>query len=109
MNDISFAEKSVDERMRKEMDAGRAVIAGSGVDIRAVTDVNLGGPYGSEVLKGVKEDSERVWEEVSTGKKGDVGKGWYLAPIYITARDEAEGGWTARGGESGKEHKFVRS
>ena len=90
------------------MEAGRSVIAGSDVDIKAVTNVNLGGPYGSEVLKGVKEDSERVWEEVSTGKKSDVGKGWYLAPIYITARGETEGGWTAKGGESGKEFPFVR-
>ena len=65
INDISYAERSVDERMGKEMEAGRKVFTGSNeFDAKAITNVNLGGPYGSTVLKGVKKDSERVWEEV---------------------------------------------
>eukprot|EP00441_Pelagodinium_beii_P001170 CAMPEP_0197700422 /NCGR_PEP_ID=MMETSP1338-20131121/121955_1 /TAXON_ID=43686 ORGANISM="Pelagodinium beii, Strain RCC1491" /NCGR_SAMPLE_ID=MMETSP1338 /ASSEMBLY_ACC=CAM_ASM_000754 /LENGTH=326 /DNA_ID=CAMNT_0043284033 /DNA_START=79 /DNA_END=1055 /DNA_ORIENTATION=+ len=65
INDISFAEKSVDSRMLREMADGRLALAGSTQDI---IKVNAGGPYGSQVLQSVQADSNKVWDEVLSGR-----------------------------------------
>lgn len=66
------------------------------VDVKSDFDViyaNAGGPYGSEVLPGVQEASDRVWRDVVT--KGDqVGQDWYKATIAINAH--ANKPWTAQ-------------
>jgi hypothetical protein len=104
INDIKHAEKSVDLRMEREMKLGREVLGGGG-SLKEITNVNMGGPYGSAVLAGVKSDRESVWKAVVVGRAGDVGKGWYLANIKIEGRDE--GKWTA-GAAGGKiKHEFV--
>jgi hypothetical protein len=103
INDIKYAEKSVDLRMEREMNLGREVLEKGG-SLADITKVNLGGPYGSAVLAGVKQDSERVWKEVTEGRAGDVGKGWYLASIRIEGNED--GAWTASGGKT--KHNFVR-
>lgn len=89
INDISFAEKSVDTRMTKEMaDGSKAEKTG---DARKMIRANAGGPYGSAVLKGVQADSDKVWESIRSGSAGDVGKSWYKARININAADSE---WT---------------
>ena len=89
INELAFAESSVDRRMAKEMADGRA--AEKTGDAMAMIRANAGGPYGSAVLKGVQADSDKVWESVSSGSAG-VGKSWYKARINIhAAHDE----WTA--------------
>jgi hypothetical protein len=89
INDISFAERSVDSRMLSEIATGQGALAGSVEDI---IKVNSGGPYGSKVLKGVQVDSDRVWAEEVRG--GKIAQSWYKASISITAQDGSE--WTAR-------------
>jgi len=88
INDITFAESSVDSRMSREMTDGRTALAGTPEDI---IKVNAGGPYGSKVLQGVQADSNQVWEKVVAGK---IANSWYKASISITAKEDAE--WTAR-------------
>ena len=122
INEIEHAERSVDERMKKEIDAGVALYksrpwpAGDDADSKKerknirkqVIKINQGGPYGSEVLKGVQEAAERVWKtEVIEGDK--VGQDWFKATISITAHEHKP--WTARAvrpdGGLGTEYVFV--
>jgi hypothetical protein len=109
INDISFAERSVDRRMEREMADGKAANA-AGVHTRDIIKVNAGGPYGSAVLAGVQADSERVWSEVLGGNS--AGKNWYKACIAIDAVEEGEGAWSAAAvrpdGSKGKAFSFVR-
>ena len=90
INDLTCAKESFDRRMIQEIQAGaRAIESGDPFD---VVYTNEGGPYGSKVLAGVQEDSDKVWEsEVLTGA---VGKDWYKATIAITAHPTEP--WTAQ-------------
>jgi hypothetical protein len=91
INDLGFAQKSVDTRMVDEMKSGiEAVQAG---DVRRMMYANVGGPYGSEVLPGVQEDSDRVWNNVVLKNDG-VGQDWYKATIAINAHPTEP--WTAQ-------------
>jgi hypothetical protein len=91
INDLSCAQHSVDARMAKEMKDG--IDALNGKDTFRVIYANAGGPYGSEVLAGVQEASDRVWNEVVM--KGDeVGQDWYKATIAINAHPTEP--WTAQ-------------
>ena len=91
INDLSEAEKSVDNRMIGEIKDGIAAMKSG--DVQRVIDANAGGPYGSEVLKGVQADSDRVWEEILSGDADGVGNDWYMATIAITADSTKD--WTA--------------
>ena len=91
INDLSEAEKSVDNRMIGEIKDGIAAMKSG--DVQRVIDANAGGPYGSEVLKGVQADSDRVWEEILSGDADGVGNDWYMATIAISADSTKE--WTA--------------
>jgi len=93
INDISFAETSVDTRMQKEMQAGRAAIERS-AETMDIISVNAGGPYGSKVLAKVQEESRRVWQDVLHG--GKVAGSWYKASFLVEARQD--GPWTVRAG-----------
>jgi len=107
IDDRSCAEDSVDKRMVKEMKNGIRVLEGGGGGgdgterVREMVQANLGGPYGSEVLKGVQEDSDRVWEKKVIGDSslpGVVGGDWYKACIEIRTNTEEgnkDDGWTA--------------
>ena len=57
INELGFAERSVDARMTREMAAGEAALAGG--DPVVLVEANAGGPYGSAVLAGVQAESER--------------------------------------------------
>lgn len=103
INDIAFAEKSVDVRMTKEMADGRA--AEKTGDAMTMICANAGGPYGSSVLKGVQADSDKVWESISSGSAGDVGKSWYKACINIMAAPH-EWSVTAGSAAEGQSYKF---
>eukprot|EP00980_Cylindrotheca_fusiformis_P021499 scaffold8353_cov138-Cylindrotheca_fusiformis.AAC.30 len=90
INDLSHAQESVDKRMVKEIIVGSKAVKSE--DAFEVVYANAGGPYGSKVLKGVQEDSEKVWQEkVLTGA---VGKDWYKATISIQAHPTEP--WTAQ-------------
>ena len=94
INDLSYAERSVDTRMLGEMAAGKAALATAESAPIGLVKSNAGGPYGSSVLAGVQADSVKVWEKIINGGKGDVGDGWYKAAIRIEARETAP--WTAK-------------
>ena len=96
---MELTERSVDGRMKKEMERGVECLEGNG----EVVDVNLGGPYGSEVLEGVQVDSEKVWGQVVSGEKGF--EDWLKASVFIEGSDEKA--WKEKGGELGKEYDFV--
>ena len=90
INDLSCAQTSVDTRMVREIKTGITAI-----DNQNVFDIiyaNAGGPYGSEVLPGVQQASDDVWDtQVLTGA---VGQDWYKATIAIHAHPTEP--WTAQ-------------
>lgn len=91
INDLSQAQLSVDRRMVQEIQAGIQAVEAK--DDFEVIYANAGGPYGSEVLPGVQEASDSVWnEEVLKGDK--VGQDWYKATIAINAHPTEP--WTAQ-------------
>ena len=91
INDLSQAQTSVDQRMIGEIQTGIQALQAK--DVFDVVYANAGGPYGSEVLPGVQEASDRVWKDVVM--KGDqVGQDWYKATININAYSNKP--WTAQ-------------
>jgi hypothetical protein len=103
INDLKFAENSVDRRMIDEIKGGIQALP----DAFDVIGANKGGPYGSEVLANVQSDSDKVWNnEVLCG---NVGSDWFTATIAIEGHDEKP--WVARAvrrsGELGKICEFV--
>jgi len=91
INDLTCAQKSVDSRMVGEMKVG--VLAHASNNPLRVVYANAGGPYGSEVLPGVQEASDRVWNDLVMKNDG-VGKDWYKATILINAHPKEP--WTAQ-------------
>jgi hypothetical protein len=91
INDLSCAQESVDSRMIGEMKIGVEAVAAN--DTLQVIYSNAGGPYGSEVLPGVQEASDRVWNEVVLKNDG-VGEDWFKATIAINAHPTKP--WTAQ-------------
>jgi hypothetical protein len=123
INDLSFAEQSVDIRMADEIKRGKEALLGDedeimSTTVKRVVDVNAGGPYGSEVLKGVQADSTRVWNEVWSKHDGDgdnksedspsVSDGWYQACFEISGVESKP--WTAESifpnGKKGSKFEF---
>ena len=96
IEDLAFAERSVDSRMLGEMARGKAAAAAG--DARAVVDANAGGPYGSAVLAGVQRDSRACWAKVAAGDAG-VGATWHMASLAISPSDDAP--WTLRAAAAG--------
>ncbi|CAE8632479.1 unnamed protein product [Polarella glacialis] len=92
IDDISCAEKSVDARMQKEMREGQEAL-GRNAEAKELIKANAGGPYGSQVLKQVQAESQKVWHE-SVLQGLDVASSWYKATICIHGSDSAE--WTAQ-------------
>ena len=92
IDDIKWAAASVDARMAREMERGRAALEHAD-PVPAVVAANLGGPYGSDVLPRVRADSERVWAEVQAALPGSQLAAWQTATIEIVG---ADGPWTAR-------------
>ncbi|KOO33907.1 hypothetical protein Ctob_011783 [Chrysochromulina tobinii] len=89
INELRFAEMSVDTRMAKEMADGAAALAAQpGAGLNAIIRANAGGPYGSQVLKGVQADSDALWAQLRRGEAGDVAKSWLKASIGIEAHAE---------------------
>eukprot|EP00746_Dinoflagellata_sp_MGD_P089071 gnl/MRDRNA2_/MRDRNA2_35183_c0_seq1.p1 gnl/MRDRNA2_/MRDRNA2_35183_c0~~gnl/MRDRNA2_/MRDRNA2_35183_c0_seq1.p1 ORF type:complete len:472 (+),score=98.89 gnl/MRDRNA2_/MRDRNA2_35183_c0_seq1:56-1471(+) len=113
VNDIAFAEKSVEKRMEGEMLAGQTALkslledsssSGAAASL-ALVEANAGGPYGPAVLKSVQKDSDAVAARVAKGEDTDAGKGWLKAKIVINA---SEGDWTAQAESSDKKYPFTR-
>ena len=65
INDLSFAERSVDARMAQEMVDGAGALLEP--NVAATIEANAGGPYGSAALAAVQAASERVWASVLEG------------------------------------------
>mmetsp|Transcript_23306 Transcript_23306/g.55478 ORF Transcript_23306/g.55478 Transcript_23306/m.55478 type:complete len:418 (+) Transcript_23306:53-1306(+) len=91
INDIAFAENSVDTRMVKEMSDGQKALASGNTE--KVIQANAGGPYGSQVLKQVEKESNAVWARLQTEEE-TVAKTWYKASLRVTASDSTA--WTVR-------------
>ena len=87
INDLSHAESSVDNRMVKEIKDGiKALQSG---DVQNIIKANAGGPYGSEVLKGIQKDSDAVWDKIiADDGENDVGSDWFKASISIDANKD---------------------
>ncbi len=96
INDLSCAQQSVDARMIREIQTGMQALATE--HVVPIIYANAGGPYGSEVLPGVQEASDRVWNDVVLAKdssgNSQVGLDWYKATIAITAHPTEP--WTAQ-------------
>ena len=104
INDIAYAERSVDARMAREMSNGQTILQSRSQFTteeeyaRAVIQTNQGGPYGSSVLRGVQADSQAVWAIVrhpfdSDSSIPSPGQSWLKAHIEVVA---GEGEWSAR-------------
>ena len=89
INDITFAENSVDRRMEGELTAGREAAARG--DVIDVIQANAGGPYGSAQLRGVQEASDLTLGKVFSGESTLQGH-WYKASIKIDAFEDKK--WT---------------
>lgn len=106
INDIAFAERSVEKRMKEEQLAGQAALellnqgSTSPSASLALVKVNAGGSQGPSVLKSIEKASDQVAELVS---KGEVGKGWLKAKIVVNA---SEGVWTAQADGSDEAYQF---
>jgi hypothetical protein len=83
IDDIKYAEKSVDNRMLDEINRGY-IAASQGVKAKEIVQINSGGPYGSEVLKGVQADSDKVWDLIQKENRKD----WYKACINICGNED---------------------
>lgn len=105
INDLTCAESSVDSRMIKEMRDGIKSMELS--NIKEIIKANAGGPYGSEVLKGIQSDSDSVWKKIMQGEES-VGGDWFKANMRIIA--DKDNDWTAQAvlpdGSDGKIYKF---
>lgn len=108
INDLSHAEQSVDNRMVGEMKSGIQALKSK--NVQNIIKANAGGPYGSEVLKGIQEDSDKVWNSIisNVGDDKNVGNDWFKASIHIKAN--ADGPWMAHAimpdGSTGTEYAF---
>jgi len=110
INALDQAKKSVDSRMVREIEAGiDAVRSGNVFD---VIYANAGGPYGSEVLDGIRGESDAVWHDQVVSERATVGEDWYKATIQINASADDSRPWTAQAvrpdGSLGTEFEFVR-
>lgn len=108
INDLSHAESSVDNRMVREIKDGIEALQSG--DVQKIIKANAGGPYGSEVLKGIQRDSDAVWDQIiSEDGEGDVGSDWFKASISIDAKKDED--WTANAvtpdGKSGTLFAFL--
>eukprot|EP00977_Amphora_coffeiformis_P030003 scaffold44114_cov176-Amphora_coffeaeformis.AAC.1 len=92
INDLSYACDSVDRRMQGELQAGLQALHQA--DTSAVVHANAGGPYGSAVLAGVQEASDKVWAADIAPATSTVAADWYKATIQINAH--ATEPWTAQ-------------
>jgi hypothetical protein len=127
INDLTQAQESVDQRMIREIEHGIQAVSsttttqhdtdtdtatGGGNVVWDVIYTNQGGPYGSDVLPVVQQDSDQVWnDQVANPATATVGQDWYKATIQIHAHGAAQP-WTARAvlpdGTLGTEFAFER-
>ena len=106
INDIGFAEESVDLRMTDEIKEGLDAIGDTSRDrARKVVYANKGGPYGSEVLKGVQSASDQVWLE-KVLIDGGVADSWYKAEIVIEGSKTED--WKAIGVTRGEDNEEIK-
>lgn len=109
VNDVHFAELSVDNRMKKEMRLGKQVLTrlqhvqggsddqhNDGNVVNDLIATNQGGPYGSAVLRKVYQEGQEVWARVMKGQENMAEK-WDKANMLIVARDGVDG-WQATAG-----------
>jgi hypothetical protein len=99
INDLRYAQESVDRRMKQEIITGIQALSSSNdatttttTKTRAIINANAGGPYGSQVLASVQADSDRVWND--SVLSGVVAHDWYKATIQING--QPDGLWTAQ-------------
>jgi hypothetical protein len=124
INEIQFAERSVDLRMASEMQAGRQALtmlrkvqdSDDNQAVReqhhAVVAANQGGPYGSAQLAAVLKASSDVWERISGAcdekdyaSKINRDQGWFKARFEITASDQQA--WTAKAHGSNNDESSI--
>lgn len=112
INDLGFAEASVDARMQREMRTGReALEAGSAA--MDIVNANAGGPYGPQALRRVQAESQQVWDTIRQnlgGAGATLAGSWRKARIAINAASDAD--WTAQavtaeGAPCGELYTFV--
>lgn len=104
IDDISYAERSVDTRMLREMADGRACIGESHLDATRLIAVNQGGPYGSSQLRAVQADSDRVLASVLGGSAGRAD--WCKARVAV--EPSASEAWVVRAAGSAVAYTFER-
>lgn len=103
INELKYAEKSVESRMNGEIIRGKAAIEAkcSAYDL---IKVNSGGPYGPSQLKYVQDASNAVMLPILSGAS-EVGRNWLKASINIIGSDTEP--WLAKGAsESAVVYKF---
>lgn len=107
INDISFAEKSVDNRMQFEMKSGKTALD-SEDDVVALIRANAGGPYGAAQLKTVQAESDDVVNSVLNGNSQDIAKDWFRAILSVEAHEDEP--WKIRPAKDGtQEFSFASS
>lgn len=92
INDIQFAEESVDSRMLYELSIGKSVIDNK-LGVLAQIQANIGGPYSSLELSRVLNESNQVVKSIFSGES-DLGNNWYKASIKVNAYNDKP--WTVQ-------------
>ena len=103
INDVSFAEQSVKERMIGEMVAGKEAVSTGSTE--KIIYANAGGPYGWEQLKDVLQASNQVMDRIFGVESGY--DDWLKVRVGIEAfKDKA---WIARSlGQNSKFFEFEK-
>lgn len=94
INDISYAQASVDKRMSFEMKKGNDALKVGGVErVLGLIQANSGGPFGSADLPAIQMESSKTHGAIFN-KDSNLCREWFKADILIEGRDD-EQPWTA--------------
>eukprot|EP00668_Euglena_longa_P001511 GGOE01001793.1.p1 GENE.GGOE01001793.1~~GGOE01001793.1.p1 ORF type:complete len:755 (-),score=161.01 GGOE01001793.1:258-2219(-) len=102
INDLQFAERSVDVRMAQELKTGQEALQRN-ASAAEMVQVNTGGPYSAQALQQVRLDSDQVWLRVL---RGEVAADWLSASIEVHGALTEQ--WSVRvdDGPIQREHAF---
>ena len=93
INEIAYAQTSVDKRMSFEMKKGKEALKEGGVErVLGLIQANSGGPFGSAHLPDIQKASS-ITHEAIFNKNSSLCSDWYKAHILIEGKDDQP--WTA--------------
>lgn len=108
IDDVKFAEASVDARMQTEMQNGSSLMSQDNPTLGEIMEVNCGGPYGGNKLRSVEALARSTWSKVTQNSPSNTldketasddskaWSSWHFARVEINGSADPDQ-WTARG------------